>query len=58
VGCHIWAAGFGGVVWNCGLICPFVFFQSGHHGGSAGHGPGEEVRLHRAETGFPGGTGK
>lgn len=61
---HAQAAGFGEVVWNQGVVffsiagrlpeaCPFVLFQSGHHGGSVGHGPCEEIRLHRAEAGLP-----
>lgn len=36
----------------------FVLYQSGHHGGSAGHGPCEEVGLHGAEAGLPGGAGR
>lgn len=66
--CHTWAVGFAGAVCNWGIMfpiivrvpkaCLFVLYQSGHHGGSAGHGPCEEVGLHGAEAGLPGGTGR
>lgn len=66
--CHTWAVRFAGAFCNWGIMfpiivrvpkaCLFVLYQSGHHGGSAGHGPCEEVGLHGAEAGLPGGTGR
>nr|XP_060496560.1 transient receptor potential cation channel subfamily M member 2-like isoform X5 [Panthera onca] len=35
----------------------WVFFQGQHHGGPAGNGKSEALRLHGAETGLPGGAG-
>lgn len=36
----------------------WVFFQGQHHGGPAGNGKSEALRLHGAETGLPGGAGE